>query len=413
MGQGFPPELQGRVATAINFSMLVQQANTVLLVLWGTYLIHHEDPAVRITMGALIATVILSGRALSPLSQVAGLMIRFQQARMALQGINQVVERKTERDHARSYISPTHIRGDLAFDNGSGKSTMLRLAAGLYEPQKGNVLLDSMDVRQIDPTDVRNHVSLLSQQPRLFLGSLRENLEMGRMDRLSTDEELVAALQRFGLEAIVRAHPMGLNMPLGEDGAGLSGGQRQLVGLSRMTLRDPRVVLLDEPTSGLDQMTEMAALRGIADWVGKSKRTMVVVTHRPQVLNIVDRIIVVDHGKIIMDGPRDAVLQRLAANEREAQQQAQQRAAGQQVTATMQPAGAGQQVTATVQPAAPAADAAAAPAQRVVVGRRADGSIAKAQVRVQQVTTAPAVTDEAADAAAPVTSDKNPTPTGN
>ena len=429
----------------VNFSMLVQQANTVLLVLWGTYLIHHEDPAVRITMGALIATVILSGRALSPLSQVAGLMIRFQQARMALQGINQVVERKTERDHARSYISPTHIRGDLAFDNvsfhygeqgpdvckemrfqikagervgvlgriGSGKSTMLRLAAGLYEPQKGNVLLDSMDVRQIDPTDVRNHVSLLSQQPRLFLGSLRENLEMGRMDRLSTDEELVAALQRFGLEAIVRAHPMGLNMPLGEDGAGLSGGQRQLVGLSRMTLRDPRVVLLDEPTSGLDQMTEMAALRGIADWVGKSKRTMVVVTHRPQVLNIVDRIIVVDHGKIIMDGPRDAVLQRLAANEREAQQQAQQRTAGQQVTASMQPAGAGQQVTATVQPAAPAADAAAAPAQRVVVGRRADGSIAKAQVRVQQVTTAPAVTDEAADAAAPVTSDKNPTPTGN
>ena len=114
-----------------------------------------------------------------------------------------------------------------------------------------------------------------------------------------------------------------------------------------------------------------------------------------------------------MDGPRDAVLQRLAANEREAQQQAQQRTAGQQVTASMQPAGAGQQVTATVQPAAPAADAAAAPAQRVVVGRRADGSIAKAQVRVQQVTTAPAVTDEAADAAAPVTSDKNPTPTGN
>lgn len=340
----------GNVIT--NFSMLVQQANTVFLVLWGTYLIHNDNPAARITMGALIACVILSGRALSPLGQVAALMIRFQQARLALGGLHSVVEKKTERDPNRTYISLSEVKGELAFSQvsyhygeqgpfvckdmrfvikpgekvgvlgriGSGKSTMLRLAAGLYEPQQGNVLLDGMDVRQIDPSDVRTHIALLSQQPRLFMGTLRENLEMGRMDRLSTDEELVAALRRFGLDKIVQAHPHGLNMQIGEDGNGLSGGQKQLVGLSRLTLRDPEVVLLDEPTSGLDQMTEIASLRALGEWA--RERTLIVVTHRPHVLSIVDRIMVVDNGQIVMDGPRDQVLQRLAANEQAHQQTA-------------------------------------------------------------------------------------------
>ena len=132
---------------------------------------------------------------------------------------------------------------------------------------------------------------------------------MGRMDRLSSDDELIAALRRFGLDKLVQSHPLGLNMPIGEDGAGLSGGQRQMVGLARLTLRDPSVVLLDEPTSGLDEMSERAALQAMAEWA--TDRTMVVVTHRPQVLPFVQRIIVVDQGKILMDGPREAVLKRL------------------------------------------------------------------------------------------------------
>jgi len=192
---------------------------------------------------------------------------------------------------------------------GSGKSTLLRLMAGLYAASEGNVLLDGVDVRQIDPADVRAHVSLLGQQPRLFLGTLRENLDMGRMDRLSSDDELIAALRRFGLDKLVQAHPLGLNMPIGEDGFGLSGGQRQMVGLARLTLREPSVVLLDEPTSGLDEMSERAALEAMADWA--RERTMVVVTHRPQVLPFVQRIIVIEQGRVLMDGPRDAVLQRL------------------------------------------------------------------------------------------------------
>ena len=325
----------------VNFSMLVQQANTVLLVLYGTYLIHHQNPASRISMGALIACVILSGRALAPLSQVAGLMVRLQQARVALGGIDNIVERKTERDPARSYLSLSEVQGALGLEGagyrygeqgplvlqglsltiapgekvailgriGSGKTTMLRLLAGLYTPSAGNVLLDGMDMRQIDPADLRAHVSLLGQAPRLFMGSLRENLELGRMDRLSNDAELIAALKRFGLDKLVQAHPLGLNLPIGEDGHGLSGGQKQVVGLARLTLRDPRVVLLDEPTSGLDEMSERMALQAVSDWA--KDRTLVVVTHRLQVLPFVQRIIVLDQGRVVMDGPRDAVLARL------------------------------------------------------------------------------------------------------
>lgn len=328
----------------IHFSMLVQQMNTVFLVIYGTYLIHAPNPADRITMGALIACVILSGRALAPLSQVAGVMVRFQQARVALQGIDSIVSRKSERDAERSYLSLGKAQGELRFEGvgyryplgdqpgplvlqalnlaiqpgervailgriGSGKSTLLRLAAGLYTPAEGSVLIDGMDMRQIDPADLRAQISLLGQQPRLFFGTLRENLDIGRSDRLSSDEELVAALRRFGLDKLVRSHPLALNLPIGEDGHGLSGGQRQMVGLARLTLRDPRVLLLDEPTSGLDELSERQALKALDEWA--ADRTMVIATHRPAVLKLVSRIIVIDGGRVVIDGPRDAVLKRL------------------------------------------------------------------------------------------------------
>lgn len=327
----------------MGFAQWVQQLNTVALVVWGTYLVHSDNVAQRITMGALIASVILSGRALSPLSSVAALLVRFQQARVALRGLDAMVQRRTERDVERSYVSLSRVSGQIEFRQvdfrygqgapvlndvnlvirpgekvailgriGSGKSTLLRLAAGLYAPAQGNVLLDDVDMRQIDPADLRAQVSLLGQSPRLFFGTLRDNLQLGRMDRFSADDELIAALRRFGLDRVVQQHPMGLDLPIGEDGHGLSGGQKQIVSLVRLTLRDPKVVLLDEPTSGLDEMTEVAALRALAEW-GQG-RTMVVVTHRPSVLPFVQRVIVVDQGRIVMDGPRDQVLQRLRAS---------------------------------------------------------------------------------------------------
>ncbi|MDO4640586.1 MAG: type I secretion system permease/ATPase [Neisseria sp.] len=336
----------------INFAVAMQQLNTVFLVLVGTYLIHAENPTDRITMGALIASVILSGRALAPLAQIAGLATRFQQAKLALSGVNNIVQRPIERNPERKYITLDNIQGGIGFENvsfkygedgavavsglninirpgekvgvlgriGSGKSTMLKLASGLYDGASGNVTLDGVDMRQIDPNFLRNKVLLLSQAPRLFLGTLRENMDLARTDGFSTDQELLIALKRFGLDRIIRSHPRGLDMPLGEDGLGLSGGQKQIISLARMTLRNPKVVLLDEPTTGLDQATERMALNAVGQWC--KDKTMVVVTHRPQVLQIVNRIIVMDNGKVVMDGPRDLVLQKLMQNEQQSSQQA-------------------------------------------------------------------------------------------
>lgn len=330
-----------------NFTMMMQQLNTVFLVLAGTYLIHSDETSSKITMGALIACVILSGRALAPLGQIAGLAIRFQQARLALQGINGIIERPTDRDNERNYVTLKSLRGAIQFNNiafsynkdeepiisslnlniqpgekvgilgkiGSGKSTVLKLASGLYEPKQGNITVDNVDLRQIDPHFLRNQVMLLEQNPRLFLGTLRENLDLARMDGFSTDQDLLQALARFGLIDLIRNHPRGLDMPLGEDGLGLSGGQKQMVALARMTMKDPKVALLDEPTTGLDQLSEIQALQGIAHWA--KNKTLVIVTHRSQVLQIVNRIVVVENGKVVLDGPRDAVLKHLSKQQDE------------------------------------------------------------------------------------------------
>lgn len=325
----------------INFTIAMQQLNTVFLVLVGTYLIHAENPASRITMGAVIASVILSGRALAPLGQIAGLATRFQQARNALKGINAIVERPIERDPHRTYLALDQVKGQLNFnrisfqyskdaapalDNfslninpgekvaiigriGSGKSTFLKVASGLIEPTQGVATLDNVDLRRLDPNFLRDEIAYFNQEPRLFLGTLRENLDISRTDGYSTDQELLDALRRFNLIGMVRNHPQGLDMPLGENGYGLSGGQKQTVALARLTLRHPRVVLLDEPTASLDDSTEKLALRGLADWA--KDKTLVIVTHRPQVLSIVDRIVVVEQGKVVLDGPRDVVIQKL------------------------------------------------------------------------------------------------------
>lgn len=329
----------------VNFSVAIQQLNTVILVIVGTYLIHSPDPNHKITMGALIASVILSGRALAPLAQISSLAIRFQQAKIGLQGLQSIIERKIERHPDRQYISLDQVNGELKFQNvcfkyqtdippvlkglnlniapgekvgilgkiGSGKTTTLKLASGMFEPLEGNVTLDGVDLRQLDPNYLRNQVALLGQAPRLFLGTLRENLDLSRQDGFSTDQELLQALKRFGLDSLIQNHPRGLDMPLGEDGLGLSGGQKQIIALARLTLRSPRVVLLDEPTNGLDQLTERQTLTALHQWC--KDKTLLVVTHRTQVLSIVSRVIVIDQGQVVMDGPRDEVLKKLALNE--------------------------------------------------------------------------------------------------
>ncbi|HVL58894.1 MAG TPA: type I secretion system permease/ATPase, partial [Burkholderiaceae bacterium] len=325
----------------INTTSTTQQLVTVATVVLGVYLIHDG----LLTMGGLIGAVILAGRAIGPLAQVAGLAVRIQQARSAFDGLQALMDKELERDPQRNYLSLPAPRGELVLSRidfgyepqgvplfrglnlvfapgekvailgrtGSGKSTLLRLAAGLYTPSSGLVTLDGIDLRQIDPADLRVALGLLPQESRLFLGTLRENLEMARSDRPPDDAALIDALRQFGLDRFIAQHPRGLDMNLGEDGQGLSGGQKRLVALARLALRDPAVALLDEPTSGLDPGSEKAVLAALASWgrAGGRNRTMIVVTHRPQVLEIVERVIVLEAGRVVLDGPRNRVIEQL------------------------------------------------------------------------------------------------------
>ena len=329
----------------INLTSTVQQSCTVATVVIGVYLIH----AGQLSMGALIGVVILGGRAIAPLAQMAGLAVRIQQARAAFDGLQAMMDKPLERELDRNYLSLPRPRGRLALSHidfahdqrgaslfrdfsvqisagervailgrtGSGKSTLLRLLGGLYEPSAGLATFDGIDLRQIDPAELRAAVGLVPQDARLFLGTLRENLDMARSDRRIDDDQLVGVLRAFGLDQMIARHPRGLDMYLGEDGMGLSGGQKRLVALARLALRDPTVALLDEPTSGLDPSTERGVLNTIAQWAQQKtphvpRRTLVIVTHRPQVLDIVDRVIVVEAGRIVLDGPRAEVVQQLA-----------------------------------------------------------------------------------------------------
>jgi ATP-binding cassette, subfamily C, bacterial LapB len=324
---------------AVNMVILVQQLQTVIVVVWGVYLIH----AGQLSMGALVGTVILSGRAISPLATVVGLAIRFQQAKAALGSLDHLIAAPTERSPDRRYLAKRdftgHVRlGKVNFSYpgqpgntlppalrevsvdikagervavlgniGCGKSTLLRVMANLYQPTGGQVLLDGIDVKQIDPADVRTAVGLLGQDARLFYGTLRENVIIGRPS--TTTEEFLQIARLTGLDAIAARHPHGFDMMVGEMGQALSGGQRQLVALARCLLLRPRILLMDEPTSSMDLQTERYFLERMA--VATKGQTVVVATHRLSVLELVERVIVMDEGRIVLDGPKDAVLERL------------------------------------------------------------------------------------------------------
>jgi ATP-binding cassette, subfamily C, bacterial LapB len=322
----------------------IQQINTVATVVWGTYLIG----AGTLTMGALVGTVIMSSRAIAPLASVVGLAIRFQQAKAALGSLNRFMQMPVYRDPAKRYLpapsnlgnfslnqisfhypseSKQHIAPqvlsdiNLAFRQGervaivgsigSGKSTLLKLIARLYQPVSGQVLVDNIDAQQIDPAEWHNAVGYVGQEHRLFQGSLRENIIAG--NPAVSAEELLHVIKLTGLDHIAARHPMGLEMAVGEMGQALSGGQRQLVVLARTLLHRPKVLLLDEPTSSMDSMTESKFIKQLTEML--SEQNVIIVTHRVPLLNLVDRLIVMEQGKISADGPKQDVIQRLQAND--------------------------------------------------------------------------------------------------
>ncbi len=314
----------------------VQQLVTVVMVVVGVYLIH----ANQLTLGGLIASVILAGRAISPLASVMSLASRYQQARTSLETLDSLIKRPRDRSPGRSHVIPESIAGALEAHElefaypgehkipvirkvswtlapgqkvamlgrvGSGKSTLLRLMAGLYAPSAGNVRLDGVDLQQLEPSEVRSSIGYVGQEPQLFMGTLRDNLVLS--DDWISSAVIHDVLRQLGLYEMVATHPRGLDMPITEAGGGLSGGQRQLVSIARMMLRDPRLVFMDEPTSSMDQNTEARVIQVLGQWL--QGRTLMISTHRPQLLEWVDTIAVIDSGKCIALGEKQEILTRL------------------------------------------------------------------------------------------------------
>lgn len=327
-------------ALSNNLSATLQQAITLVMLVWGVYLIE----AGSVTAGSLIGAVMFAGRAIAPLGSVVSLAARYQGARAALISLDQVMAQPTERSGDRNYVPLTTFSGAMGLHDvgfaypttgegnapkvlkgvnmrlragervavlgriGSGKSTVLRLLAGLYLPSEGMVDVDGIDLRQIDPAEFRARVGFVPQEPRLFHGTLRDNVLMGRAHIDAA--RLVEVARLTGLDRVISAHPLGWDLPVGEMGGLLSGGQRQLVALARSLVTQPKLLLMDEPTSSMDAQSEMAFLRQLRD--AAVDCTFVVVTHRPAVLELVSRIVVMDAGRLVLDGPRDQVLAALS-----------------------------------------------------------------------------------------------------
>ncbi|MAT49606.1 MAG: type I secretion system permease/ATPase [Porticoccaceae bacterium] len=312
----------------------LQQFSMVAIVVWGVYLIADQS----LTLGGLIACVILNGRALAPLSQVASLITHYDHAEATLKSLNEIMASPTEREPGKRYLHRPELKGDIQYKNvtfaygdqapaldgisisikagekvgiigriGSGKTTLGKLLLRLYEPQQGAVLVDGFDTSQIDPADLRGNIGYLSQDVTLFFGTLRENITLGRQP--VHDEDIVKAAEQAGIADLVNSHPLGFDMPIGERGETLSGGQRHAIALARVFLRDPPILLLDEPTASMDQGTEIRATRQLRDF-GKDK-TLLLITHKMSMLELVDRLVILDKGKIVADGPKEKVIEAL------------------------------------------------------------------------------------------------------
>lgn len=327
----------GRIFASLSTTIasLATQLVTVAVVVYGVYLIADR----QLTVGALVACTILTGRALAPMSSIAAMLTRLQQSRIALKGLDTIMKVDTERSAEKNFVHRDRIEPSIDFNHvsfaypetqvkvlndlsfhiepgekvgivgriGSGKSTVGRLLLGLYQPQDGAVQVGGSDIRQIDPADLRRNVGYVSQDTTLFFGSVKENISFGV--RNVDDAMIVRAAQLSGVADFIERTPQGYDLPVGERGSALSGGQRQAVAIARALLLDPPLLVLDEPTSSMDNATEAAFRNRLGEMVGD--KTMVLITHRGSLLQIVDRIIIVDGGRIVADGPREAVLDAL------------------------------------------------------------------------------------------------------
>jgi ATP-binding cassette, subfamily C, bacterial LapB len=329
---------QRRIATTLTYwSTGVQQATYVTAVVVGALMVFNG----QFTVGTIIAVGILTSRALGPLNQVAATFARWSNVKAALTALDAVVYAPQDEMPGRTYLRRDRLRGayelrELGFryegdgdrildipslsiapgqrvavlgSNGSGKSTLMKLLSGLYAPTVGRVLIDGVDMGQVMPRDLRRLIGYLGQEVRLFAGTLRDNLNLSLLER--DDDRLLAALDFAGLGPFVRAHPKGLDLAIHDGGEGLSVGQRQSIGWARLWLQDPQVCLLDEPTAALDQMLETTLVARLDTWL--QGRTAIIATHRVAILSLTDRVMVLQNGRLAVDGPREQVLAHLAS----------------------------------------------------------------------------------------------------
>ncbi|WP_424830051.1 type I secretion system permease/ATPase [Ruegeria sp.] len=313
---------------ALNLTGFTQQAAQVLIVFYGVFLIAGGQAS----MGALVASVMLTGRALAPLAQLAQTLTRVNHARSAYRNLDALMRADSERPAGKTWISRPSFNGSITFNNvyfaypdqvedalkgvsftiaqgekvailgriGSGKSTVARLMLGLYQPRVGSVMMDGLDIRQIDPGDLRRNIGSVLQEVWLFSGTIRDNINAGTIR--PRDDDLIRAGRIAGVENFIARNPCGYDMPLAERGEGLSGGQRQAITLARALIGQPPVLLLDEPTSAMDVKNEAEVIARLKE--ATQDTTMVIVTHRTSLLELVDRVIVIEDGQVGVDGPK-------------------------------------------------------------------------------------------------------------
>ena len=320
---------------SMNITLRIQQLAGVIMIVFGVYQIIDGN----LSMGGLIACYMLSGRALSPLASLSGLMTRYQQAKVTMVSTDQMMELPQERNFEERPLSRRTLQGaiecrglnftypnqqNMALKNinlvikpgekigiigrsGSGKSSLAKLIVGLYQPDSGALLVDGVDIRQIDVSELRHNVGYVPQDIQLLAGTLRDNLVSGA--RYVEDEVVLQAAELAGVHEFARLHPQGYELQVGERGQNLSGGQRQNVALARALLLNPPILLLDEPTSAMDNTGEERLKQRLQSVV--ENKTVVLVTHRASLLSLVDRLLVIDRGQILADGPKAVVMEAL------------------------------------------------------------------------------------------------------
>lgn len=327
-------------ASIPTITQLLIQLNTVMIVVFGVYLIQDF----QLSMGGLIAIVILTGRTLAPMGQVAGLMTNYEDTKTSYETLNDIIAQPSERPDGKKFVQRPDFSGHIEFVDvtfsypdtdipalknasfiinpgehvaiigriGSGKSTIQKLILGLYEPDSGQILIDGIDINQIDPADLRKNMSYVSQDIMLFRGTVKDNITFRATH--ASDGAMIRAAQVSGTSEFIKKHPKGYEMPIGERGLGLSGGQRQSIGIARAFLLDAPIMLMDEPSNAMDQITEARLLTNIQKVLKNT--TSLLVTQKMTLLRIVDRVIVMNDGKIIIDAPKEEAILKLQGGEK-------------------------------------------------------------------------------------------------